>query len=136
MNNFFDDTDLEFKVSDQSIETEAGSLEYDVENACLFVNSINVYRRRRGIGTQIVQRLEKLATEKKISVIAVPVSPTYEAVSFWYAMNYNPSARTDKYWFNKLIRSGCDRVETPQGVIVFDKKLKKRKATECSVITK
>jgi hypothetical protein len=138
MENFFDtvikdvDEESSFTITDYTIETDAGCLEYDMEEGYICVNSINVYQKRRGIGTKIVQRLEEFAKENKISVIEVPVSPTYEAVSFWYAMDYKPSTREDKYWFNKLVRSDCERVETPQGVIVFDKNLKKHRLTNIS----
>lgn len=116
---------LEFKISDQFIETDFGCLEYDMDDDSIVVNSLNVYLKRCQIGTKLVRQLEKIAKEKKISIIAVPASPTYEAVSFWYAMNYKPSTKEDKYWFNKLIRSHYERIETLSGVIVFNKKLKK-----------
>jgi len=115
---------MELIITENSIQNDLGLLNYEIDNNCIIVNSLDAFEKRCGIGSSLVKRLEELSNEKNISLIEVTASPTYEAISFWFAMNYKPATKEDKIYCNKLFKSNNERIETNSGVIVFNKKFK------------
>ena len=99
--------DLSITITDSKVLCESGFLEYslDYSSKLAIVCSINVYRKRLGIGTVLLQTFEEMPLEEKIDTISVPVSLSSEAICFWLSLGYETTNKYDKRKINKILMS-------------------------------
>ena len=116
----FDDAD--FDVSDWRITYGCCSeLEYEIDGVSAIVHSINATPSGCGIGTALCRKFENLAVDAGCEIISVPVSLTFEAVSFWKAMGYDLQNKQEQRKMSKIIEHDYELCDDTQGVIVLEK---------------
>jgi GNAT superfamily N-acetyltransferase len=123
METIFDieEPETDFEITEERISCGHGKLEYYYDGDEAIVNSVSVYLKRMGIGTKLVSKLETMAKQEGLKIIAVPASPTKEAILFWKSLGYIPE---DNYWADKITCSKKETAwDTPQGVVVMTKQL-------------
>lgn len=115
---------MDTTITEEKVFCECGSLEFSFDEDVAIVNSLSVYSKRSGIGTNLVKEFETLAYQKGFLSIEVPASPTREAILFWKSLGYKPAFNEDKYWANKIIRSNKETaLDTLSGVVTLRKQL-------------
>ncbi len=108
-----------------SFTNKGGEIHFIVDEDCINIGEISVTDKRRGIGTRLVKKVEKLARQKNIERIDVPVSPRKEALLFWEQLNYQCAFDEDIPVKNEILQSNDDTAlwDTDSGVVVMTKHL-------------
>jgi GNAT superfamily N-acetyltransferase len=119
-----EEIEVDFTITDGEIYCEYGELEFSFSEGDAIINSISVYLKRNSIGTRLVNELEMLARQNGSKIVAVPASPTKEAILFWKSLGYKPDSDEDRYWVKKITRSYKESSwDTSQGVVVMTKQI-------------
>ena len=95
----------DFLITDESIEFNNGIIEYFFEDDCAVVNQISVYRTGEGIGSALIDRFEKLAIENDIHLVEVPISPSKQALSFWFKRGYRLANDGDNQLVTTILKN-------------------------------
>ena len=70
------------------VKCAQGEIQFAIDNDGISVFQTFVLKRRNGIGSALVERLEDFCLQRNIRKITVPSTPSKEALSFWVARGY------------------------------------------------
>jgi GNAT superfamily N-acetyltransferase len=81
--------------------------DYTIEEDTFCINSLNVdkSKRRQGLGTSLLQDIEKIAKKENCNAIVVPSDLSKIALSFWQKNNFIPQDVADNAIINKVVNS-------------------------------
>ena len=118
---------MDIKVDEKNclLECQNGRLDFTLEEETISIFQIFASEERQGIGSSLVTRLEKFASERKAKNIIVPVTPSRQALSFWLKMGYGYIWQEDKILGDAILRNQDWKsiVDTDSGIILLKKKI-------------
>ncbi|HCJ66235.1 MAG TPA: hypothetical protein DHV62_02635 [Elusimicrobia bacterium] len=72
------------------VKSTQGEIKFSIDNDGISVFEIFVIKKRCGIGTALIEKLEDFCLHRiNIRQITVPSTPSRQALSFWLAKGYN-----------------------------------------------
>jgi GNAT superfamily N-acetyltransferase len=120
------DIQLEINGGDGKLSSSQGEIDFTIEDMGISVFQIYVLKKRCGIGSALVKRLEDYCLEQNIQKITVPSTPSKKALSFWLSRGYY-------YVFSEDIKVGncilnnkdTEKIEeTNSGIILLEKNIR------------
>jgi GNAT superfamily N-acetyltransferase len=117
--------DVEVDERNCLLKCENGRLDFTLDEETISVFQVFASEERQGIGSSLVTRLEKFASERRLKNIIVPVTPSKQALSFWLKMGYEYVWQEDKIWGDEILKNqDCKSiVDTGSGIILLRKKI-------------
>ena len=105
------------------IKSAQGEIEFTTDNGEASIFQIFVLKKRCGIGSALVERLEDFCLQRNIRKITAPSTPSKEALSFWLAKGYDYVFSEDSDICRKVLNSQNSGkiAETDSGVILLRK---------------
>lgn len=105
------------------MKSEQGEVEFAIDNDGISIFQTFVSKKRCGIGSALVKKLEDFCLERNIRKIKVPSTPSKEALSFWLARGYYYVFSEDGD-IGQIILNSQDPEkieETDSGIILLEK---------------
>ncbi|MEW6162983.1 MAG: hypothetical protein AB1606_06700 [Nitrospirota bacterium] len=105
------------------VKSVQGEIEFTIDNDDISVFQISVFKKRCGIGSALVERLEDFCLQRNIRKITVPSTPSKEALSFWLTRGYDYVFPEDSDMGQTILNSqDPEKIEeTDSGVILLEK---------------
>lgn len=105
------------------MKSEQGEVEFAIDNDGISIFQTFVSKKRCGVGSALVKKLEDFCLERNIQKITVPSAPSKEALSFWLASGYYYVFSEDRD-IGQIILNSQDPEkieETDSGIILLEK---------------
>jgi GNAT superfamily N-acetyltransferase len=108
-----------------NVKSDQGQVEFAIDNDGISIFQIFVSRKRCGIGSALIKRLEDFCLQRNIRRIAVPSTPSKEALLFWLAKGYNYVFSEDRDIGHMMLSSqDPEKIEeTESGIILLEKSI-------------
>jgi len=105
------------------IKSAQGEIEFTTDNDKVSIFQIFVLKKRCGIGSALVEKLEDFCLQRNIRKITVPSTPSKEALSFWLASGYYHVFSEDSNIGNTILNSqDPEKIEeTDSGIVLLEK---------------
>jgi len=105
------------------VKSAQGEIEFTLDNESISVFQMFVFKKRCGVGSALVKRLEDLCLQQDIRRITVPSTPSKEALSFWLARGYHYVFSEDSNIGHQILNSLYPEKieETDSGIILLEK---------------
>lgn len=105
------------------VKSAQGEIEFTLDNESISVFQMFVLKKRCGIGSALVKRLENFCLQQDIQKITVPSTPSKEAVAFWLARGYHYVFSEDSNIGDQILNSLYPEKieETDSGIILLEK---------------
>ena len=105
------------------VKSAQGEIQFVIDNDGISVFQTFVLKRRNGIGSALVERLEDFCLQRNIRKITVPSTPSKEALSFWVARGYHYVFSGDSdIGYTILNSQDPEKIEeTDSGIILLEK---------------
>ena len=105
------------------VKSAQGEIQFVIDNDGISVFQTFVLKRRNGIGSALVERLEDFCLQRNIRKITVPSTPSKEALSFWVARGYYYVFSGDSDIGHTILNSqDPEKIEeTDSGIILLEK---------------
>lgn len=107
------------------VECAEGRLEFLVADEMATICAIEVVRKRRGVGTALIQHFDNYCRAKGLSDVFVPATPSKRVVSFWikngFSCFFPEDTKIVKRILNKVNSVHITNVDS--GIIALRKEL-------------
>jgi GNAT superfamily N-acetyltransferase len=105
------------------VKSAQGEIEFTIDDDGVSIFSIFVLKKRCGIGSALVEKLEDFCLKQSIRKITVPSTPSKEALSFWLARGYYYILVEDSDIGHTILSSqDPEKIEeTNSGIILVEK---------------
>lgn len=108
-----------------TVASELGKIEFVVDEDCISIFRIFVMKKRCGIGSNLLQKLEEFAIKKNVRKIIVPVTPSKLVLSFWLKAGYHYTFPEETIIGNGILKEeNVEKIRnTDSGIILLEKTL-------------
>jgi GNAT superfamily N-acetyltransferase len=118
---------MDIRIDEESgtVSSDFGEIEFVIDEDCISIFQIFALKKRCGIGSNLLQKLEEFAIERDLRKIIVPVTPSRLALSFWLKAGYYYVFPEEMIIGNAILKekdSGKIR-DTDSGIILLEKAL-------------
>lgn len=105
------------------VKSAQGEIEFTIDDDGVSIFGIFVLKKRCGIGSALVKKLEDFCLKQGIRKVTVPSTPSKEALSFWLAMGYYYVFVEDSDIGHTILNSqDPEKIkETNSGIILVEK---------------
>lgn len=106
-----------------TVKSAQGAIEFIIDNDVISVFQIFALKRRCGIGSALINRLEDFCSQRNVRKTIVPSTPSKKALSFWLARGYDYVFSEDSdIGQTILISQDPEKIEeTDSGIILLEK---------------
>jgi len=108
-----------------TVSSDFGEIEFVIDEDYISIFQIFVVKKRCGIGSNLLKKLEEFAIERGLRKIVVPVTPSKLALSFWLKAGYRYVFPEDIVIGNEIIKGeDLEKIrDTDSGIILLEKEL-------------
>lgn len=105
------------------IKCDIGKIEFAIDDESLSVFQVFTLRKRCGVCSSLVKKLEEFASQRRLRNIIVPATPSKQALSFWLKMGYCYLFPEDNIIGNQILnKEDPEEIQdTDSGVILLEK---------------
>jgi len=118
---------MDIRIYEESgtVSSEFGEIEFVIDEYCISIFQIFALKKRCGIGSNLLQKLEEFAIERNTRKIVVPVTPSKLALSFWLKAGYRYVFPEEMVRGNEVLKEEDPEkiIETDSGIILLEKVL-------------
>ena len=118
---------MDIRIYEESgtVSSDFGGIEFAVDEDCISIFQIFTVKRRCGIGSNLLQKLEEFAIQKNLRKIFVPVTPSRLALSFWLKAGYRYVFPEEMVMGNEILKEeDPEKIrDTDSGIILLEKVL-------------
>lgn len=107
------------------VSSEFGEIEFVIDEDCISIFQIFVMKKRCGIGSNLLRKLEEFAIERNMRKIVVPVTPSKLALSFWLKAGYRYVFPEEMVMGNEVLKEeDLEKIrDTHSGIVLLEKAL-------------
>ncbi|MGC9336971.1 MAG: hypothetical protein ACP5EQ_02600 [Candidatus Cloacimonadia bacterium] len=108
------------------VSSDFGEIEFVIEEDCISIFQIFALKKRCGIGSNLLQKLEEFAIERNLRKLVVPATPSKLALSFWLKAGYRYVFPEEMVIGNEILKEeDSEKIrDTDSGIILLEKVLR------------
>lgn len=118
---------MDIRIYEESgtVSSDFGEIEFVIDETRISIFQIFVLKKRCGVGSNLLKKLEEFAIERGLRKIVVPVTPSRLALSFWLKAGYCYVFPDEVVMGNEILKEeDPEKIrDTDSGIILLEKVL-------------